>query len=243
MVNKLRLTNIGRNMLMSIYPMINKFIALTEWHKEWFIAESAMPIMYRNKMTIIGNGIVEKFFENKKFEKTNRMIYCSDTTRGLEIALKCFPKIQEKIPDVKLDIYHGSISENLKKIVDSIDGVTFHGRIPQEQLCEELMKSKILFYPVFHHETYCIVATEAMRAGCIPVTVNKTGIGEIVDDFGVTIPGEITSESWQHQAIKACVNLMNNNEKQKIFENRVIERGKQLSWDHRKEQWLKLLKN
>lgn len=242
MVQRLRLTNIGRNMLTSIYPMIDKFIALTEWHKDWFIRESVMPIMYRHKMEIIGNGIVEKFFENKKFEKTNRLIYCSDTTRGLEIALKCFPKIKERVPDVKLDIYHGSIPENLKKIVDSLDGVTFHGRIPQEQLCEELMKSKILFYPVFHHETYCIVATEAMRAGCIPVTVNKTGIGEIVENFGVTIPGEITEDAWQQQAIEACVNLIIQEDKRKSMEQRVINRGKMVSWEKRKNQWLKLLK-
>lgn len=245
MVNNLRLTNIGRNMLTSIYPMIDKFIALTDWHKDWFIKESGMPILYRHKMTVIGNGIIEKFFQDKenKFKKTNRLIYCSDTTRGLEVALKCFPRIKKQIPDVKLDIYHGTISPKLKQIVDKLDGVTFHGRIPQEQLCEELLKSKILFYPVFHHETYCIVAAEAMRAGCIPVTVNKTGIGEIVDRFGVTIQGDVNSETWQNAAIEACINLMKEDDKRQIFEQQVVTRGKTLTWEKRKQQWLDLFSN
>ena len=242
MVSKLRLTNIGRNMLTSIYPMVEKFIALTDWHKDWFMKESMMPILYRNKMTVIGNGIIEDFFKDKKFPKTNRLIYCSDTTRGLEIALKCFPKIKKEIPDATLDIYFGSIPSNLKQIVDSLQGVTFHGRIPQEQLCEELLKSKILFYPVFHHETYCIVATEAMRAGCIPVTVNKTGIGEVVDKYGVTLPGDVKSELWQKQATEACINLLRNDDKRKKFEEQVIKRGKLLTWEHRKQQWMDLFR-
>lgn len=242
MVSRLRLTNIGKNMLTSIYPMIEKFITLTDWHKNWFMMESEMPIMYKHKMSIIGNGIVEKFFENKQFNKTNRLIYCSDTTRGLEIALKCFPKIKEQIPDVKLDIYFGTIPDNLRKIVESTKDITFHGRIPQEKLCEELMKSKILFYPVFHHETYCIVATEAMRAGCIPVTVSKTGIGEVVDKYGVTLPGDVNTEQWQNQAVEACVNLLKDDEKRHKFEEQVIMRGKTMTWERRKEQWLELLK-
>lgn len=242
MVERLRLTNIGRNMLTSIYPMVEKFISLTEWHKDWFLKESGTPILYRHKMSVIGNGIIEKFFQNKSFNKTNRLIYCSDPTRGLEIALKCFPKIKKQIPDVKLDIYFGNIPLELKKIVDSLDGVQFHGKIPQEKLCEELMKSKILFYPVFHHETYCIVATEAMRAGCIPVTVNKTGIGEIVDKYGIALPGDVTSEQWQNLAIEAITTLLKDENKRKHFENIIIQRGKQLSWEHRREQWLELLK-
>lgn len=242
MVQHLRLTNIGRNMLMSIYPMIEKFITLTEWHKDWFIKESGTPILYHHKITVIGNGIVEKFFQGKQFQKTNRLIYCSDTTRGLEIALKCFPEIKKHVPDVKLDIYFGSIPNNLKQIVESLDGVEYHGRIPQEQLCEELMKSKILFYPVFHHETYCIVATEAMRGGCIPVTVSKTGIGEIVDKYGITFPGEVTSASWQKAAIEAIITLLSDDVKRKLYENAVIERGKQLTWENRKKQWLSIFK-
>jgi glycosyltransferase involved in cell wall biosynthesis len=240
MLGRLRLTNIGRNMLTSIYPQIDKFIALTEWHKDWFIKESGMPVLYRNKVTVIGNGVVEKFFANKEFIKTNRMIYCSDTSRGLEIALKCFPKIKEQIPDVILDIYFGSIPDKLKKIVNDMDGVTFKGRVPQEQLCEELMKSKILFYPVLHHETYCIVATEAMRAGCVPVTVSKTGIGEVVDRFGVALPGDVTSEDWQKNATEACINLLKNEDQRKLFEQQIIARGKQLTWESRKQQWLDL---
>lgn len=243
MVGNLRLTNIGRNMLTSIYPLIDKFITLTEWHKDWFIKESGMPLMYHNKVSVIGNGIVEKFFTDKKFTKTNRLLYCSDTTRGLEIALKCFPKIKEQIPDATLDIYHGSIPENLKKIVDNMNGVTFKGRIPQEKLCEELMKSKILFYPVLHHETYCIVATEAMRAGCIPVTVTKTGIGEIVDRYGVTLTGEVTTDEWQQNAINACINLLQNEEQRQKFEEQIIFRGKQLSWNNRKQDWMNLFSN
>lgn len=240
MIANLRLTNIGRNLLTSLYPQIEKFITLTEWHKNWFIKESGMPITYQHKVCVIGNGIVESFFKNKHFVKTNRLIYCSDTTRGLEIALKCFPKIREKIPDVQLDIYFGSIPDNLKQIVDSMENVAFHGKIPQEQLCEELMKSKILFYPVFHHETYCIVATEAMRAGCIPVTVNKTGIGEVVDKYGITLPGDVKSTEWQEQAIQACINLLSNDDTRKKFQLQVEERGKTMTWDIRKQQWLNL---
>lgn len=82
-----------------------------------------------------------------------------------------------------------------------------------------------------------------MRAGCIPVTVNKTGIGEIVENFGVTIPGEITEDAWQQHAIEVCVNLILQEDKRKLMEERVINRGKMVSWEKRKDLWLKILKN
>jgi glycosyltransferase involved in cell wall biosynthesis len=82
-----------------------------------------------------------------------------------------------------------------------------------------------------------------MRAGCIPVTVTKTGIGEIVDRYGVTLSGEVTTDEWQQNAINACINLLQNEEQRQKFEEQIIFRGKQLSWNNRKQDWMNLFSN
>ena len=71
------------------------------------------------------------------------------------------------------------------KTIEKLDYVFIHGRVSQEQLAIEFMKSDIFFYPTDFKETYCITALEAMISKCLIATVDYAALSEIVKGKGI----------------------------------------------------------
>lgn len=156
--------------------------ALSEYHKsmipEWVPEE---------KIFITSNGIHPEFFEEfKDVKKQNkRIIYASSYDRGLETLLDLWPEVIEKHPEAELHIFYGwntydkmtemgyNDGSFKKKMLPKLSqkNVFEHGRVGQDELIEEYAKSHILAYPCnFEGEINCIAYTQAVAAGCIPVT-------------------------------------------------------------------------
>ena len=240
--------NLGRSLLYNSLPRIDSIVLQTRWHKQAFIQEDAIPLLDQSKIVVIGNGCDESLFDESLSQapqewsqRSNRILYASDPSRGLATALDCLQELQKQTPDFAMEICFECIqSPELQQRIQSIPNVTFHKRLEQQQLCRLMETCRYLVYPVQHHETFCIVALECMRAGCIPITTNETGIGELIAPLRIGIPGDRTQPEWIQRAvhlINECqTKLQGGNEKSR----ECIRYAKQLSWEHRFKEWGKL---
>lgn len=182
----------------SMIDNTDKFLCLTNWHKEFFLQAYAGKIP-SSKILVTANGIDPQWYSEEPVKVGNRLIYASSPDRGLERLLQIFPSIRKQVPDAELHIFYGF--HNWKKMAESsnnkIDlekiafferaieaqkdhGVTYHGRIPEPELAKEFAKAKVWAYPTNFTETYCITALMAQASGCIPVTTALAALNETV---------------------------------------------------------------
>lgn len=160
-------------------------IAISEWQKQNTVKTLNIP---SNKIKVSRNAIYTSRFLNKNIEKIPyRFIYSSYPDRGLVYLMEIIPKIKEKYPETTLYLFVNKdlIDNETMKIIESLDYVFLNGRVSQEELSNEFLKSDIWLYPTNFPETYCITALEAMASKCLVATVNYCGLGNIVYGKGI----------------------------------------------------------
>lgn len=162
-----------------------KIIAISNWQKQNIIENLNIP---EENIIVSRNAIIPTRFLSKKVEKVPfRFIYTSDPSRGLTNLINLIPQIKERYPLTTLHIFVKKDNieyETLKKI-EKLDYIYIYGRVSQQELAIELLKSDIFFYPTDFKETYCISALESMCAKCLVVTVKLAALTEIVQGKGV----------------------------------------------------------
>ena len=161
-------------------------IAISNWQKRNIVNKLNIP---EERIIVSRNAIHKKrFIKNSSIEKAPyRFIYTSDPSRGLTNLINLIPQIKERYPETTLQIFVKKENieyETLKKIED-LDYVFINGRVSQEELAIEFLKSDIFFYPTDFKETYCITALESMCSKCLVVTVKLAALTEIVEGKGV----------------------------------------------------------
>lgn len=166
---------------------IKKFkgiIAISQWQKEFMkqklgIAESSF-ILSRNAI------YTERFLSTPP-KIPFRFIYTSDASRGLHHLIHMMPSIKARYPLTTLSIFTkiNLIDQELVDKIRSLDYVTLNGRVTQDVISYELLRSDIWLYPTDFEETYCISALEAMAAGCLVATVKYAGLQYTVGNRGI----------------------------------------------------------
>ena len=229
---------------------INKIFPLSKWQRDLF---SDIP---DEKFMISRNGIdleMIKKAEQKGIKRNPyRLIYTSSYDRGLECLLKLFPIIKKEVPQAELHIFYGwniwdaSHSGNKEKMAEkekilkllNQPGVYEHGRIPQEQIMEEYLKSSILAYPTEFGEISYITGMKAQALGCIPITTNAGCLDETIQ-FGLKVDSKTiyTDANAQQEWISGVINLLQNPPSE--IERQEMENWarKHFNWDSVAEQW------
>jgi glycosyltransferase involved in cell wall biosynthesis len=234
---------LGKHFFNNLVGKIDGVVCVSDWHKKYFKQWSGVSDRYNHKINVIGNSINLDYFDKDLVKTKNRFVYCSDPTRGLDILLKCWPKIIESNPDATLDIYFSKLPIEMQKIVDSHDEIKFNGKIPEKQLCQELCRSDVFFYPNRSHETYGIVCQQALAAGTIVVARRYSGLITTIGAGGKLIPGNVDSTEWQEKAVGYINGILADQVfKQKVQANAMVY-GRRNTWDTRASEWFKLLKN
>lgn len=236
-----KLTDYSRPLFNNILSSIDGVICVSDWHKEYFIKWNNISSEYYHKIHVISNGIDESNFKNDVSKIKNRFIYCSDTSRGLDVLLTIFPKIKHYIPDATLDIYFSKISDEQKQIINSLPYVKFHGKISQKQLALELQKSDVWLYPNTSHETYCCCAHEAMMAKCLVICRKFSGLITTVGSGGILLSGNPSTQEWQTKAINVVLKLLTNDKLKEEYQNKAKKFALGRSWDNILNEWLKIL--
>lgn len=196
----------GEEMTPERWANIDRYFVLSEWQWQHTLEVytnrdgdllSPMPFEWQAKLSRFSNGIEPKFYADEPgwihAKKPHSFIWSSSPDRGLDHLLGMWAEIRDMWPDATLDIYYGwdnvdalmgparpwlrPFKERVQRMSKQ-DGVTWHGRIGQRQLAQEMLKHQFWLYPSSlpielgsepWNETFCITALEAQLAGVIPV--------------------------------------------------------------------------
>ncbi len=128
----------------------------------------------------------DKPIEKPKYKilrNTKRIMHASSPDRGLKQALLSFSKAREYVPDLEFHAFYGfnnleklaKMNKSFQSVIDELKellnqpGVTFHGRVSQNELYREWFKSGIYIYETDFFETSNIASQEAQAMGAVPV--------------------------------------------------------------------------
>lgn len=204
-------------------------MCVSEFHKRHLLE---MYPFLEGKIFVVGNGIApDRFGELSNERDLNRVIYASAPDRGLDKLLAYWPRIREIKPDATLRIYYGfntfdrmngaiDYKRQILSTVESLkdQGVSWHGRIPQNELAKELSTASVMAIPGPHgfEETYCIAVVEAQAAGCVPVTRDNGALPE-TNACGIVVPNESSEEAWITAIVRGMETSKRDREKMSLW--------------------------
>ncbi|AFZ01170.1 glycosyltransferase family 4 protein [Calothrix sp. PCC 6303] len=154
--------------------MVNKYICLTEFARQKFIAAGFPPEKIAVKPNFIpdpgmgdGSGGYALFVGRLSVEK------------GLDTLLSAWEKIGGKMP-LKI-VGDGPLSERVQQITQKLPQVEWLGRQPMPEVHRLMGSARVLIFPSEWYETFGRVAAEAFAKGT-PVIAAKIGaIAELVE--------------------------------------------------------------
>lgn len=176
---------------------------------------------------IVYNGIDSKFFcDIKHKNKTDllKLIYVGRLykTKGIPILISACKILKNQKVKFELTIVgDGEERENLKKQVAQYEleeFVNFVGR--QNNVIDWLDNADVFIYPSIWEEGFGISVVEAMARGCIPITFNKGGLPEIIENGKNGFILENVNEEELASEIKETKELSQEN-KNKIIKNAI----------------------
>lgn len=104
-----------------------------------------------------------------------------DERKGLQVLLDAWPSVIGAIPEAELRVI-GAMRD------DRITGVTFLGRIDEEEKRTELGRAEIFCAPNLGGESFGIVVAEGMASGCAVVASGIPAFVGVLGDSGVFVP-------------------------------------------------------
>jgi len=149
-------------------------------------------------------------------------LYCSVPDRGLDVALKLWPRIRQRIPEAELWVtsgyelwgYSPTEADRLARKVVKTErlpaGVKLWGVIRKAHLTRLQASASLMFYPCRAEELFCLSAAECAAAGLPIVTSHIGALSERVVDgvTGFLIEGDIESGEVQRAFVDRAVQLL-----------------------------------
>jgi tetratricopeptide (TPR) repeat protein len=218
------------------------FITLSNWHKNYVKEHVGVP---ENMMILSRNAIYsERFLDydiNKKIPY--RFIYISDSYRGLDHLIDMIPKIKHRYPETTLIIYTRKehIDDQLMNKIQELDYVSLNGRVSQDVIKDELLKSDIWLYPTNFPETYCISALEAMAAGCLVAGVKYAGLADTIGNRGIMCEHPI--EKNKDKLLEKLFYVLDRPDMKKYYVEKGREWAMQQTYYNLAIEWIKMFKS
>ena len=197
---------------------IDLIFCVSKWQKDSFCRMFGLPA---EKVVATRNGFCADLIPPPGPRDWTRCAYSSTPFRGLEILLRMFPHMRQRIPTLRLDVFssmkvYGWSSEADRQEFGGIyqaaeqPGVTWHGSIAQPRLMEHLSRCGLFLYPNTFAETSCMAAIEAQACGAVVITTARGALSETVENgkSGICLPGEPTSSSYQREFITTVTKLL-----------------------------------
>lgn len=215
----------------------------------------------KGRVVMSSNGVNVEAIEQAEAEvspeerRPRRLIWTSSPDRGLKEVLDIFERAREIVPDLELAIFYGM--DNIDRICEgdrtrwpwvqswrqfdranAMPGVTWHGRIGQEELKRELFRSGIWLYPTWFSETSCISCMEAQACGCIPITRPFWAVGHNVRFGGVFIEGEPAEPLVKARYVATLAAVALDVETQEAVRAEMMPAARQcFDWERWCDQW------
>ncbi len=240
----------GEDGVVRHYEGIDGIFCLSRWHRDIFAEAHGIK---KDKIIITGNGINPARFDRPIEKQPYRFIYSSSLDRGLDTLLAMFPRIRGEFPQAELHVFYGfetwdkSIEQSgdtaMKALRESIysaldqPGVFFHGRVGQQRLAEEFLRSDVWFYPTRFIETYCITALEAQMAGAVCICSDLAALRTTVADRGILLQGDPCTEEYRRQALHEICSILRDDERKRSLTTKAKEWARKQTWANRAKEW------
>ena len=164
-----------------------------------FIRDASLNIYRKSSISsktipVIYNGIDTNLFNFSPYEdrEVGRIVFAGTIKpmKNIEKLLKAYSLVSKEEVDVSLHLfgkdtifsgesYYELMTKNLCNVLKK--NITYHGRVPHENLPPEFAKASICVFPS-HIESFGLVAAEAMACGR-PVIYSENGPGhELIND-------------------------------------------------------------
>lgn len=197
---------------------VNDRIALnlhvSEWARDGLVRELVNqphatrpplgPVVDMEKHAVLGNGIPPECFTEHPVERTQRVIYASDPSRGLAALLDAWPMVRAELPDAELHVYSSftvsfalaqqspglpmftylrTLEQKLMGMAaDPKLGVTYHGVVRQQDLLGALKNARVYCYPGGPMpEGYGVSLVQAQACGCVVMAPSAGALPEVLD--------------------------------------------------------------
>ena len=168
------------------------------------------PMVPKDKVVIVPNGINASLFDVKVERDNNLIINTSAPNRGIFALTHMFKEIKKQHPEARLQWAYGWTTfsngfrenqkvmewkEQLEKDMKEI-GVEVLGRLSHGDVANLYLKAGIWAYPSGFGEIDCISLSKAMGAGAYPVTTDFAALGEKQGHGGTFVHSDMTSNNW-----------------------------------------------
>ena len=153
--------------------LFDRIVALNRSHRNNLVSQGIRA----EQVITIANGIDPKRFSPQAvFRKPHSIMFSGAVVphKGLHILLQAFPIVRTKYPKAELNIYgsadmwHKTDYYEKKLMKLGVDGVFFHGAVPNRKMPVIYSRHDILCLPS-QMESFGMVTVEAQACGCIPV--------------------------------------------------------------------------
>lgn len=217
------------NEIIILHNNLAGILCISDWHKEYFL--SLFPTC-ANRTEVISYGIETSEFDTNPIKEKYNFIYPSFPNRGLLQLLKMWPRIIEKYPDARLNIFcdtqNSWTQEHWKNEVTQVesmiekykDTVTNHGWVNGKTLRQFWNKAHIWLYPCTFQETCCLTAWEAAASKTLVVSTNLAALNTSVGDRGIVIDGDARNIDWHNKTLSQLFHVLDNN-----LEHQYIDRN------------------
>lgn len=233
---------------------IDKFLTLSQWHRGYFLNHH--QVVHPDQVLVTRNGIDLERFVKSPPRDPKRAVYSSSPDRGMQVAICVWPRVRERVPGAELHIFYGfqtweacadasqmGLINNLKKMLHDYEtaGVVFHGRVAQDVLADEYLKSGVWAYPTWFTETSCISAMEAQAAGLRMVTSPIAALNETVGPRGTMVPGDWLTLDYQNRFIDGVVAAMQRTDDSDRSELQKYA-TENFGWDSLADEWVTMFR-
>lgn len=225
----------------TITENVKAYIVQSEFHKKDIVENFKVP---EDKVFVLNNAFDPIEYVPKPTRHVN-LIYVSQQSRGLDILLEAFSKVND--PNISLTV-HGcscqSCMEGVRVIPDN--RVRFVGHTSKQKYIENMQRANLMIYPCRFEETAGIAIMEALSAGIKIVTTDLGALPETTLGFAKLIPGFPRELDKQKKVRKKYVRIFKKEIKRSIKEIRKgkfdpaeqIAKVKEVfSWEQIEKQW------
>jgi glycosyltransferase involved in cell wall biosynthesis len=232
---------------------LDKMMILCEWHKRYTLERH--PEL-DGKIMVTSNGLKPELIEEAEREGIERnpyrIMFASSPDRGLVNVIKSFIVAREFEPRLELHAFYGfnnlrklthnaglqAKADECERLMRSTTNVFFHGRVTQDRLYREWLKSGLWVYRTNFQETSCITCMEAQALGAIPIVSPVAALDENVH-FGQAIPGDADDNLVGAEFAQAIVQWANPSRQAEHRRLMMTYARKRFDWEVFVSQWIK----
>jgi len=231
-----------------------KFVFPSNWALWDYHQKLGVP--YEDSI-VIQNCIEPIDIHEKTKDQKKKIIYFSTPHRGLNLLESVVRIMEQSRNDFEVDVYSGfklygrdeqDTLPEFKELYDrlnELESVNYHGVVSNDEIRKALTETHILAYPSTYRETSCLVAIEAMAAGCLSVVPNYAALPETCKDFALMYPW--SPDAQQHAAthyhyLCNALNVFWNDTTQRLLELQTVYYNYFYSMDMCAGKWNGLLR-